>query len=239
MGKAGSAHLFAPGKVTEGIGGGAFIGGVRRFPSGVRPEIASNAVDANDRPVVAAPFVEVDTFRKVAALTQNAVSVVLALRGQPKVDHSIVGFYPVDVVDLPMGMDSMMKQPRNSMRFESTLLDAHDQISLVDQATGGVACSSDIATVALPMKQAAIGVISEYLARDIQRKRGTYDHSHAPQVSQQPTRENVRSFADEPSPKRQQRPVLRVINGKCLPRETPMRGPRNSLGRHLQLVWSR
>lgn len=51
-------------------------------------------------------------------------------------------------------------------------------------------------------------------------------------ASDQPWRE-----AGDPSPARN-RPVLRVVNGKCLPRETPMRGPRNSLGRHLALVWS-
>ena len=42
----------------------------------------------------------------------------------------------------------------------------------------------------------------------------------------------------EPTPQVRRVLLTVVASNKCLPRETPMRGPRNSLGRHLSLVWS-
>lgn len=60
----------------------------------------------------------------------------------------------------------------------------------------------------------------------------------APQVTLGMSREEDRCLTDEPSPERLIRPVLRVINGKCLPRVKTPCSPSNALGRHLRLVWS-
>lgn len=70
-------------------------------------------------------------------------------------------------------------------------------------------------------------------------KAGRGQSGAAPQVTLGMSREENRCLTDEPSPGRLTRPVLRVINGKCLSRATPMRGPRNALDRHLTLVSSR
>ena len=70
------------------------------------------------------------------------------------------------------------------------------------------------------------------------KKAGRGQSGAAPQVTLGMSREEDRCLTDEPSPERLTRPVLRVINGKCLSRATPMRGPRNALDRHLTLVWS-
>lgn len=85
------------------------------------------------------------------------------------------------------------------------------------------------------------------LARKIARTAGTGAASvKGPGTNARPVYREVMRQTDsegettanlmEPSPARS-RPVLRlVVSNKCLPRETPMRGPRNSLGRHLVLV---
>lgn len=70
------------------------------------------------------------------------------------------------------------------------------------------------------------------------KEAGRSRNGAARQVAHGQSREEGRSHADNPSPERH-RPVLRVVNGKCLPRvQTPCRSPSIALGRHLTLVWS-
>jgi hypothetical protein len=84
------------------------------------------------------------------------------------------------------------------------------------------------------------GMSAKSLAGDEARneRAGRGQSGAAPQVTLGMSREEDRCLTDEPSPQRQQRPVLRVINGKCLPRVKTPCSPSNALGRHLQLVWS-
>lgn len=69
-------------------------------------------------------------------------------------------------------------------------------------------------------------------------KAGRSRNGAAPQVTLASREEIGLCHTDEPSSARQGRPVLCVVNDKCLRRANPMQGPRFVLRRHLALVWS-